>query len=135
MSSSAILRCPRRSKPAVGAVACSIAALPTPCQKSYSSDLPPEKGSNVRRSHPQSQGNESKGVMTYKMGLRGLWLFESFEGDFGDMKFEGKGATTYDTANKKYINVWLDSMSTAPMISEGNYENPGRMVMKGQMPG
>ena len=82
-----------------------------------------------------SQGGESKGVMTYKMGLRGLWLFESFEGDFGDLKFEGKGATSYDPAKKKYVNVWVDSMNTSPMFSEGNYDDAGRMVMKGQMPG
>ena len=81
-----------------------------------------------------SQGQESKGVMTYKMGLRGLWLFETFEGDFGDMKFEGKGATTYDTAKKKYINIWIDSMSTAPMITEGTVDASGKMVMKGTMP-
>jgi Protein of unknown function (DUF1579) len=81
-----------------------------------------------------SQGQESKGVMTYKMGLRGLWLFETFEGDFGDMKFEGKGATTYDPAKKKFINIWIDSMSTAPMISEGNVDESGKMVMKGHMP-
>src|SRR5438128_2794845 len=82
-----------------------------------------------------SQGGESKGVMTYKMGLGGLWLFESFEGQFGDMKFEGKGATSYDATKKKYVNVWLDSFSTSPMVSEGNYDDAGRMVMKGQMPG
>src|SRR5262245_5254995 len=68
------------------------------------------------------------------MGLRGLWLFETFEGDFGDMKFEGKGATTYDPAKKKYINIWIDSMSTAPMITEGTVDASGKMVMKGQMP-
>src|SRR5262249_39704455 len=70
----------------------------------------------------ESEGKESKGIMTYKMGLGGLWMFEHFEGDFGGMKFEGKGATTYDPHKKKYINIWIDSMSTTPMISEGNFE-------------
>jgi hypothetical protein len=81
-----------------------------------------------------SKEGDSKGTMTYKMGLGGLWLFENFEGEFGGMKFQGKGMTTYDPAKKKYINVWIDSMSTSPMISEGNYDGTNRMVMKGEMP-
>src|SRR5438132_12172911 len=81
-----------------------------------------------------SKEGDSKGTMTYKMGLGGLWLLESFESDFGGMKFEGRGATSYDPAKKKYVNVWIDSMSASPMISEGIYDSQGRMVMKGEMP-
>jgi len=43
---------------------------------------------------------ESKGTMTYKMGLGGLWLFSHFEGDFGGTKFEGRGMDTYDPIKK-----------------------------------
>lgn len=82
----------------------------------------------------ESEGKESKGTMIYKMGLGGLWMFEQFQGEFGGMKFEGRGASTYDPQKKKYINIWIDSMSTTPMLSEGNFEKNGRMVMKGQMP-
>src|SRR5919109_2034268 len=45
-----------------------------------------------------SKEGDAKGTMTYKMGLSGLWLFENFEADFGGMKFQGKGMTTYDPA-------------------------------------
>lgn len=82
----------------------------------------------------ESNGKESKGTMTYRMGLGDLWLFEQFEGEFGGMKFEGRGSTTYDARKKKYVGIWLDSMSTSHMISEGNYDKDGRMVMKGDMP-
>jgi len=81
-----------------------------------------------------SKEGDSKGTMTYKMGLGGLWLFENFQGEFGGMKFEGQGMTSYDPAKKKYVNIWIDSMSATPMISEGSYDKSGRMVMKGQMP-
>src|SRR5205809_737763 len=67
-------------------------------------------------------GQESKGTMTYKMDLGGLWLVSEFEGDFGGMKFRGRGLDTYDAAKKKHVALWADSMSTTPMIMEGTYD-------------
>lgn len=78
---------------------------------------------------------ESKGVMTWKVGLGGLWLLDHFKGDAGGMSFEGMGATSYDPAKKKYIGVWIDSMSTAPMISEGTLDKSKKiMTMVGEAP-
>jgi hypothetical protein len=70
----------------------------------------------------KSMGNEYTGTEKCKMALNGLWLLEGFKADFGGMPFEGHGATSYDSAKKKYVNVWIDSMTTRPMISEGTYE-------------
>ena len=70
----------------------------------------------------KAPGMESKGTMTYKMDLGGLWLVSSFEGEFAGMKFSGKGLDTYDAAKKKYVGVWADSMSTTPMLMEGDYD-------------
>jgi hypothetical protein len=81
----------------------------------------------------EMMGKESKGTVTYKMGLGGLWLLEHFKADFDGMKFEGMGATSYDPAKKKYVSVWADSMTPTPMITEGTYDDEGRMVMKGKM--
>jgi hypothetical protein len=67
-------------------------------------------------------GGESKGTMTYKMELGGLWLVGNFEGEFGGQKFQGKGLDTYDAAKKKYVSIWVDSMGTTPMITEGGYD-------------
>jgi hypothetical protein len=79
---------------------------------------------------------ESKGTMTYKMGLGGLWLVGEFKGEFMGAKFEGKGLDTYDPAKKKYINVWVDSMSTAPMIMEGTYDKDNKVLTTtGEGPG
>ena len=81
-------------------------------------------------------GMESKGTMSYKMELGGLWLLSSFEGDFAGMKFSGKGADTYDAGKKKYVGVWLDSMSTTPMVLEGTYDKEKKaMTMTGEGPG
>jgi hypothetical protein len=70
----------------------------------------------------------SKGVMHYKMGLGGLWLTGHYEGSFGDIKFEGRGLDSYDVNKKKYVNVWVDSMSTAPMLSEGEFDKDGKVL-------
>src|SRR5262245_9410971 len=70
----------------------------------------------------KSQGKESKGELTCKMALNGLWLLEHYKGEAGSMKFEGHGATTFDPATKKYVNVWIDSMATRPMVSDGTFD-------------
>lgn len=81
-------------------------------------------------------GMESKGVSVYKMELGGLWLASTFEGDFGGMKFSGKGLDTYDAAKKKYVAVWADSMSTQPMFMEGTYDKDTKTItMTGEHPG
>jgi hypothetical protein len=72
-----------------------------------------------------------KGTMTYKMGLGGLWLIGDFEGEFGGMKFLGKGLDTFDPATKKYRSVWVDSFSTAPRIMEGTLDDK-IMTMTGE---
>ncbi len=82
------------------------------------------------------KGLESKGTATFKMGMGGLWLLESFKADFGNMPFEGRGATSYDAGKKKYVNVWIDSVATVPMVSEGTYEEATKtLTFTGEMPG
>jgi hypothetical protein len=78
---------------------------------------------------------ESKGVMVSKVGLNGLWLLDHFKADFGGMNFEGMGGTSYDAGKKKYVAVWIDSMSTQPMVTEGTYDKQNKtLTMAGNMP-
>ena len=80
-----------------------------------------------------AETESGKGTMTYKMGLGGLWLIGDFEGEFGGMKFQGKGLDTYDSATKKYRSVWVDSFSTAPRTMEGNLDKDDKvMTMTGE---
>jgi hypothetical protein len=67
-------------------------------------------------------GQESKGVMVYKMGLGGLWLMSTFEGEFFGQKFEGHGMDSYDAGKKKYVSVWVDSMVVSPTVTEGTFD-------------
>lgn len=82
----------------------------------------------------KSMGGESKGSVTSKAMLGGLWYIEEFKADLGGMTFEGRGATSYDPAKKKYVGVWIDSMSTSPLISEGAYDKATKtLTMTGSM--
>jgi len=83
----------------------------------------------------KSMGGEFNGKVSFKVDLNGLWLLEYFQADFGGMPFEGRGATSYDPAIKKYVNVWIDSMATRPMLSEGTYDKATKtMTFVGTMP-
>lgn len=77
---------------------------------------------------------DSKGTLTCEAGLNGLWLLEHFKAEIGGKAFEGHGATSFDPAKKKYVNVWIDSMSTRPMVSEGTYDSSTKtMSLVGDM--
>jgi hypothetical protein len=73
-----------------------------------------------------SAGAPSKGVMHAKMMLGDRFLVLHYEGqmDMGDgMKpFRGMGMGAYDRGKKKYVNVWVDEMSTGVMTTEGTAE-------------
>jgi hypothetical protein len=84
----------------------------------------------------RSEGGESKGTMTYKMEFGGLWLVSDFKGDFGGQKFQGKGFDGYDPIKKKYVAVWVDSMSVTPMLGEGTFDKEGKVLTHfGEAPG
>jgi hypothetical protein len=67
-------------------------------------------------------GMTSKGMCVYKMEVGGLWLTSAFEGEFAGQKFSGRGLDSYDAGKKKYVGVWVDSMTTTPMLMEGTYD-------------
>ena len=80
-------------------------------------------------------GMDSKGTMTYKMEVGGLWLTSNFEGEFAGQKFHGKGLDSYDAGKKKYVGVWVDNMVTSPLIMEGTYDKDKKqLTMTGGRP-
>ena len=123
-------------------VLCAAAALPVAAVRAQE---PPKPGPELEKlkalegtwdAAVKFAGGESKGTMTFKMGLGGLWLTSNFEGEFAGQKFSGKGFESYDGAKKKYVNVWVDSMTTAPMIMEGAFDKDGKvMTYTGEGPG
>ncbi len=82
------------------------------------------------------QGQEFKGTGDYKMGVGGLWLVSDVEIDMGGMKFVGHGMDTYNAKEKKFVGVWLDSMTPSAMNTEGSYDAATKtLTMSGEAPG
>jgi hypothetical protein len=82
-------------------------------------------------------GSETKGVSINRLECGGLWLTSDFKTDFGGSPFQGKGLDGYDPAKKKYVSVWVDSMTPAPMLFEGEYDARTKsmeMICKSQTP-
>jgi Protein of unknown function (DUF1579) len=71
-------------------------------------------------------GGESKGKASWKLDFGGFYLVEDFEGEFGGMKFKGRGQTGYCPIKKTYVSTWIDSMSPSPMIMTGQFDKEGK---------
>jgi hypothetical protein len=78
-------------------------------------------------------GQKSNATATYKSICGGMWIQSDFEGDLGGMKFQGHGLDGYNQTKKKYVSVWFDSMSSAPLQFEGDYDPKTKLlVMTGE---
>jgi hypothetical protein len=42
--------------------------------------------------------------------------------------FKGMTITAYDIGNEKYVNLWIDSMSTMMMLSEGKAGSDAKVI-------
>ena len=71
---------------------------------------------------------EAKATAQYKLDFGGFYLIEQFEGDFGGMKFKGRGQTGYCPIRQKYFTTWIDSMSPSPMVLTGNFDKEGKTL-------
>jgi hypothetical protein len=78
-------------------------------------------------------GQKSKATANYKSICGGMWIESDFQGDLGGFKFQGRGLDGYSQKKKKYVGVWVDSLESAPMLSEGDYDpKTGLLVMTGE---
>ena len=80
-------------------------------------------------------GMASTATATNKMELGGMWLVTNLEGEFAGTKFYGRGLDSYDPASKKYVSVFVDSMSNRPLVMEGTYDKDKKtLTMAGEGP-
>lgn len=81
-------------------------------------------------------GDDTLGKATYKMAHGGLWLTSTLDMKMPFGPFTGQGLDSYDPVKKKYVSIWVDSMSATPIILEGTRSEDGKKVtMKGKGPG
>jgi len=63
----------------------------------------------------------SKGTETVTM-LGGFWQLSEFKSEMMGQPFEGRGATGFDPAKKKYVGTWVDTMTPGYYTVEGTYD-------------
>lgn len=77
---------------------------------------------------PGQPPTKSKGTSENRMVLGGRWVESQFTSVMMGQPFEGLGYTGYDNYKKKYIGTWMDTMSTAAMMSEGTSDAAGKVT-------
>jgi uncharacterized protein DUF1579 len=64
----------------------------------------------------------AEGMCENKWILGGRYLESTYKGDFMGQPFEGLGLLGFDVKGKKYVNLWMDTMSTTYMASAGDLD-------------
>lgn len=59
--------------------------------------------------------------------LGGRFVHQVVKGSFAGEPFEGIGYLGYDNYKKAYVGVWMDSMGTGVMMSEGTVDASGKV--------
>jgi hypothetical protein len=71
---------------------------------------------------PDTEPMASTGTCTNNWMLGGRYIMSTYNGDMMGQPFEGLGLMGYDNYKQKYIHIWMDSMGTMWMTSEGTME-------------
>jgi hypothetical protein len=66
--------------------------------------------------------DSAKGTSQCEMQLGGLWLVEHVRTECRGAPYEGRGTTSYDPARNCFVQVWIDSTSPRPLVTEGTYD-------------
>jgi hypothetical protein len=82
---------------------------------------------------PGAPPQESTGTSENRWILGGRYLEQHFKGTAMGQPFEGVGYTGYDNIRKQYFGTWMDSMSTAIMVTTGSSTGPGKWKFTGSM--
>jgi hypothetical protein len=70
---------------------------------------------------PSADPMTSKAVETNTM-VGDYWVIGDFKGEIAGAPFHGSSQMGYDTATKKFLGTWVDSMSPMPTRMEGTWD-------------
>ena len=70
----------------------------------------------------------SKGTSDSRMILKGRYLQADFNGTMSGRPFGGMSVWAFDRAKKKYLHLWMDDVSTAVLVSEGEADAAGKVI-------
>jgi hypothetical protein len=71
---------------------------------------------------PGQQPTAESAVERVSAACLGRWLWSDFKGQFMGAPFEGHALMGYDTNQKKYVSIWIDSMSAAAAQTLGTFD-------------
>jgi hypothetical protein len=77
---------------------------------------------------PDAPPMTSKGKIVNKLIMGGRYLHGDYTGDFAGQPFHGASLMGFDKLKKKYLSLWIDSMSTAVMMAEGDADSAGKTL-------
>lgn len=76
---------------------------------------------------PDGQDQRAKGKMvTKKVG--GFHTVDEFEGEVMGAPFTGRGSNSYCPVRKKFLSTWVDSMTGAPLLLLGDYDEKAKQL-------
>lgn len=91
---------------------------------------------DVTSKHWMAPGTEpmvTQGKMVNTLAMGGRYLISNHTGSFMGQPFEGLNIQAYDNARKAYYSTWIDNMGTGILLTEGNLDESGDLVMTGTM--
>jgi hypothetical protein len=84
---------------------------------------------------PGNPPTESTGTSEMKMLLDGRFLYQEYNGQMMNQRFNGIGIDAYDNMTKKYVTAWIDTMGTGIFLMEGTASSDGRTItLRGSHP-
>lgn len=83
--------------------------------------------------HMNGQVRKSEGIARSKLIFGGRFLKQTFDGEAMGRPFNGMLLLGYDTIDKQYVTVWLDSMAPTMSIARGTVKD-GAVRMESMEP-
>jgi hypothetical protein len=85
---------------------------------------------------PGAPPQKSEGTAEFNSILGGRYVTEEVHGSMGDQQpFEGRGLSGFDNVTRENWVVWVDSMSTGPMLMRGKCAvDEKKCTLKGRAP-
>jgi hypothetical protein len=75
---------------------------------------------------PGTEPTESKGSAECRLIMGGRYIEQKYEGSMMGQPFKGLSFEGYDNIKKKYVSIWMDSMSTGIFYAEGTMDESGK---------
>jgi hypothetical protein len=77
---------------------------------------------------PGMPAHETHGHSEFSWLIGGTWLQERHDGTMMGLPLKGFGLSGYDNFNKRFVNCWVDSLSTGMITTTGSLDPTGKVL-------